>query len=140
MNRWPAIKSIKDLKVYELAYRLALDVLRLTKSYPKEETYSLVDQLRRSSRSVASNIREGYAKRRYEQVFIRHLTDALGSSEETRTWLEFSRDAGYISTEEYDRIDQSYDELSAMLYRLIDVWHRIDDPLMSDLRPQTSDL
>ncbi len=128
MAELQAIKTIRDLKVYQLAYQLALDVFELTKRYPKEELYSLVDQVRRSSRSVASNIREGYAKRRYEQVFIRHLNDALGSSEETRTWLEFSRDAGYITSDEYARLEQSYDEVSAMLYRLMENWRTFEDP------------
>ena len=139
MSRWPAIKTIRNLKVYEIAYRLAIEVFNVTKTFPKEETYSLVDQLRRSSRSVASNIREGYAKRRYEHVFVRHLNDALGSCEESRTWLEFGADAGYITKETCVRLDEQYDELSAMLYRLMDTWHGIEEPV-SDLRPQTSDL
>ena len=66
-----AIKSVKDLKVYQLAYKLAIEVFEITKIFPKEETYSLTDQSRRSSRSIAMNIREGFAKRKYEQVFIR---------------------------------------------------------------------
>ena len=77
------IKSVKDLKVYQIAYQLAMEIFEITKKFPKKETYSLTDQMRRSSRSVAINIREGFAKRKYEQVFIRHLNDSLGSSEET---------------------------------------------------------
>lgn len=68
------IQAIKDLKVYNLAYQLAVRVFDLSKRFPKEETYSLTDQVRRSSRSTAINIREGFAKKRYGQVFIRHLT------------------------------------------------------------------
>lgn len=78
------IKSIKDLRIYIESYRLAMEVFSFTKQFPKEELYSLTDQIRRSSRSVPMNIREGYAKKKYEQIFIRHLVDALGSSEETR--------------------------------------------------------
>jgi len=78
------IRSIKDLRVYKRAYELTMEIFAITKRFPKEETYSLTDQVRRSSRSVAINIREGFAKRKYEQVFKRHLNDALGSSEETR--------------------------------------------------------
>lgn len=85
-----ALRSIKDLKVYQLAYKLAMEIYSITKAFPAEEKYSLTDQIRRSSRSVAINIREGYAKRKYEQVFIRHLNDSLGSSEETRGWLDFA--------------------------------------------------
>lgn len=78
-----SIKSLKDLKVYQLAYELAMEIFEITKTFPPEEKYSLTDQIRRSSRSVPINIREGFAKRKYEQIFIRHLNDALGSSEET---------------------------------------------------------
>ena len=83
------IKSVKDLKVYQMAYQLAMEIFEITKKFPKEETCSLTDQMRRSSRSVVINIREGFAKRKYEQVFIRYLNDSLGSSEETRGWLDF---------------------------------------------------
>ena len=107
-----AIKSVKDLKVYQMAYKLAMDIFEITKKFPKEETYSLTDQIRRSSRSVAINIREGFAKRKYEQIFIRHLNDALGSSEETRGWLKFSLDSKYILKEEYEKLDRQYDEVN----------------------------
>jgi len=121
------IKSIKDLKVYNLAYKLAMEVFEMTKKFPKEETYSLTDQIRRSSRSVAINIREGYAKRKYGQVFIRHLIDSLGSSEETRGWLDFARDCKYIVESEYKKLDSRYDEVSAMLYRLAENWRDLSD-------------
>jgi len=120
------IKSIRDLKVYKLAYRLAMEVFEIAKGFPKEETYSLTDQIRRSSRSVASNIREGYAKRRYQHVFTKHLNDAFGSSEETRTWLEFSHDCGYLSGEQRVCLDRGYDEVSAMLYTLMEKWETFD--------------
>jgi len=116
------IKSCKDLKVYQMAYKLSMDIFDITKKFPKEETYSLTDQIRRSSRSVAMNIREGFAKRKYEQVFIRHLNDALGSSEETRGWLDFSLDSKYILENEHKRLDRQYDEVNAMLYSLMNSW------------------
>ena len=116
------IKSCKDLKVYQMAYKLSMDIFDITKKYPKEETYSLTDQIRRSSRSVAMNIREGFAKRKYEQVFIRHLNDALGSSEETRGCLDFSLDCKYISENEHKILDRQYDEVNAMLYSLMNSW------------------
>ncbi len=117
-----AIKNINSLKVYQSAYRLALEIYEITKGFPKEETYSLVDQIRRSSRSVAINIREGYAKRRYVSVFKRHLNDALGSSEETRGWLDFSFDCGYLLKEQRVTFDQEYDQINAMLYSLMKSW------------------
>ena len=95
------IRSVEDLDVYRRAYRAALEVFRLSRSFPKEERYSLTDQLVRSSRSVAANIREGFAKREYESVFSRHLVDALGSAEETQTWLDFAKDCGYLDTEKH---------------------------------------
>lgn len=116
------IKTIKDLRVYNLAYKLAMDIFILTKKFPREEMYSLTDQIRRSARSVAINIREGYAKRKYKQVFIRHLNDSLGSSEETRGWLDFSLDCGYVSQGEHKKLDEKYDEVSAMLYSLMNKW------------------
>ncbi len=121
------IKNIKDLEVYLSAHRLALTILELTKSFPKEESYSLTNQIRRSSRSVAVNIREGYAKKRYKQVFIRHLNDALGSSEETRGWLDFCLDCRYINEGNYDKLDKKYDEVNAMLYSLLKNWQDYSD-------------
>lgn len=99
----------------------------ITKKFPKEEIYSLTDQMRRSSRSVAINIREGFAKRKYEQVFIRHLNDSLGSSEETRGWLDFAKDCTYITKDEHMRLDNSYDQVNAMLYRLMSSWKSFSD-------------
>jgi len=121
------IKSIKDLKVYNLAYKLAMEVFEVTKKFPREERYSLTDQIRRSSRSAAINIREGYAKRKYEQVFIRHLNDSLGSCEETRGWLDFAKDCSYITESEHKKLDDRYDEVSAMLYRLANNWRNFPD-------------
>jgi four helix bundle protein len=116
------IKSCKDLKVYQMTYKLAIEIFEITKKFPKEETYSLTDQIRRSSRSVAINIREGFAKRKYEPVFIRHLNDALGSCEETRGWLDFAKSCKYIPEEEHKRLDGSYDEVGAMLFTLMKNW------------------
>ncbi len=120
------IKSIKDLKVYNLAFELAMEIFKLTLNFPKEERYSLTDQIRRSSRSVAINIREGFAKRRYENVFIRHLNDSLGSSEETRGGLDFAVRCRYINQETHQRLDKSYDEVNAMLYTLMNNWKTLN--------------
>jgi len=117
-----AIRNVKDLKVYQIAYSLAMDIFEIAKKFPRDELYSLTDQIRRSSRSVAINIKEGFAKRRYEQVFIRHLNDAFGSSEETRGWLDFALDCKYLSKEEHSKLDGKYDELNAMLYSLMNKW------------------
>ncbi len=83
--------------------------------------------MRRSSRSVAINIREGYAKRKYKQVFIRHLNDSLGSSEETRGWLDLAEDCMYLTKDEHKKLDDGYDEVNAMLYRLMKNWQNYSD-------------
>lgn len=83
--------------------------------------------MRRSSRSVAINIREGYAKRKYEQVFTRHLNDSLGSSEETSGWLDFAKDCKYITESEHKKLDDRYDEVNAMLYTLMNSWQNFSD-------------
>jgi four helix bundle protein len=78
--------------------------------------------VRRSSRSVPGNIREGFAKRRYRSVFARHVTDALGSAEETRTWLDFALECKHLSSQDHERISQKYDRICAMLFRLLGKW------------------
>lgn len=116
------IKCIRDLNVYNLSFELAMEIFGLTKKFPKEEQYSLTDQMRRSSRSVPANIREGFAKRKFEKIFIKHLVDAVGSSEETRTWLDFAKSCDYMKNEDHDRLNNSYDEVTAMLYSLLSKW------------------
>ena len=116
------IQNVCDLEVYNLSYSLALEIFSLSKKFPKEETYSLIDQIRRSSRSIPANISEGFAKRRYENVFKNHLISAIGSGEETKTWLCFAHDFSYLSKEETERIKGKYTELGAMLYRMIQTW------------------
>ena len=116
------IKSCKDLKVYNLAFELAMQVFEMTKAFPNEEKYSLTDQIRRSSRSAAINIREGFAKRRYENVFIRHLNDSIGSGEETRGWLDFAHACQYIQDDTHEELEQRYEELNKMLYSLMNNW------------------
>lgn len=116
------IKSINDLEIYKIAYDLALKIHEMTINFPKEEKYSLIDQIRRSSRSVAINIREGFAKRKYENIFIRQLVDALGSSEETRGWLNFSKDLEYIEDKVFIEMDNCYDLLNSKLHKTITTW------------------
>ena len=86
------IKSAKDLIVYQKAYALAMETFEASRRFPAEERYFLADQIRRSSRSVCTNIREAWAKRRYEAHFVSKLTDADGENGETETWLDFASD------------------------------------------------
>ena len=121
MERKP-IKTYQDLKVFKLAYSSAMDIFSLTKRFPREELYSLTDQIRRSSRSVSANIVEGWAKREYENVFKRQLVDAIGSCEETKLWLNFARDCGYSSQDESELSMRKWDEVGKMLHGLHDNW------------------
>jgi len=105
-----------------LSYKLAMDIFLLTKKFPKEEMYSLTNQIRNSSRSVAGNIVEGWAKRKYENVFKRHLVDSFGSCEETKLWLDFARDCKYMLTSEHEKFIQGYEELSKMIQSLTNKW------------------
>ncbi|HXZ44467.1 MAG TPA: four helix bundle protein [archaeon] len=91
------ISSAKELKAYQLAYELAMDVFVLGKGWPEGERYSLTDQIRRSSRSVCTNLREAWAMRKYEAHFVSKLTDADGENSETDTWLDFCSDCGYLN-------------------------------------------
>ncbi len=117
------IKTVKDLKVYNYSRETAMEIFRISRHFPAEEKYSLTDQVVRSSRSVSANIREGYAKRKYKNVFIQHLVHSLGSSEESREWLDYALDCDYIDTETHNRLDSKYDEISAMLHSLINKWN-----------------
>jgi len=90
------IESFKDLIVYQKAYMLAMEIFELSCGFPKEEKYSLTDQIRRSSRSVAANLAEAWAKRRYEKTFLSKLSDSFGEELETEVWLDYSKDCGYI--------------------------------------------
>jgi four helix bundle protein len=116
------IRTVHDLEVYNLSYLLAREIHHISKGFPRDETYSLTDQIRRSSRSVAANITEGFAKKYYPNVFKKHLYIAIGSSEETKTWLDFAKDFTYLNAEEYLKLSSKYTELGAMLYRLIQNW------------------
>jgi len=109
------INSAKELRVYQKAYALAMAIFLLSKRWPVEEKYSLTDQIRRASRSVCANLREAWAKRRYEAHFISKLTDADGENAETDTWLDFAKDCGYLSSEEHERLTADCREVGAML-------------------------
>ncbi len=119
-----AIKSYRDLEVYQLSFELAMDVFHLTKKFPKEELYSLTSQVVRSSRSVSSNIVEGWAKRVYENVFKQHIVDALGSLLETENWLLFARSCNYISIEENDSFLSRIEVIGKKLTKLHQNWKK----------------
>jgi four helix bundle protein len=109
------IQSAKDLTVYKLAYKLAMDIFELTKRFPPEEKFALIGQIRRSSRSVCLNLREAWAKRRYEAHFLSKLSDCDGENSETDSSLDFARDCEYISTDEHRALASKCAEIGRML-------------------------
>jgi four helix bundle protein len=110
----------KDLKVFQLSYQSAIDIYEGTKGFPKEEKYSLTDQIRRSSRGIAANIAEARKKRIYPRMFISKIIDASGEAGETEVWLEISKDAGYLTQEKYIELIARYDEVNRMLHGMIE--------------------
>src|SRR5512142_101477 len=109
------VQSAKELEVYTKAYDLAMRLFNLSKGFPVEERFALTSQIRRSSRSVCANLREAWAKRRYEAHFLSKLSDADGENGETDTWLDFSRDCGYLSINDHSRLTAECKEVGAML-------------------------
>lgn len=107
--------SAKDLEVYKKAYTLAMEIFMVSKSFPDEEKYSLISQIRRSSRSVCLNLREAWAKRRYEAHFISKLTDCDAENSETDSSLDFAYDCGFIHKEIYEKLKSQNNQVGKML-------------------------
>ena len=104
------IQNHRDLLVYQKSFEAAMQLFELTKNYPKEETYALTDQLRRSSRSVCANLAEAWRKRRYQNAFVSKVCDSEGEAAETQVWIEFSVGCGYMNKTEARPLDKVYDE------------------------------
>jgi four helix bundle protein len=115
IKRAKKISSVRDLEVYRLAFDAAMEIFEITKSFPKEEKYSLIDQIRRSSRSVCTNLAECWRKRRYKAVFMNKLSDAEQEAAETQTWLEFAWKCNYIDEVIFRKLDEKYEHIFAML-------------------------
>lgn len=109
------INSAKDLRVYKRAYALSMEIFTLTKTWPIEERYSLTDQIRRASRSVCANLREVWAKRRYEAHFVSKLTDADGESAETDSWIDVAFDCKYLSAEDHAKLIEKNRVVGSMI-------------------------
>jgi four helix bundle protein len=107
--------GFRDLRVYQLAFTLATEIFKESKHFPLEERYSLTDQVRRASRSVAANIGEGYRKKRYPKMFINKMADADGEATETQIWLDFAESCGYLSKERRSELQLGYEEVGRML-------------------------
>jgi four helix bundle protein len=114
------IQSYKELRVYQAAIDAAMRIFQLTKRFPIEERFSMVDQMRRSSRSVCSNIGEAWRKRRYPTHFKSKLSDSEGEAEETRVWIDLGLRCQYIAPREAEELDRMYDGILGQLVRMID--------------------
>ena len=113
------INSARELVVYKLAYKASMEIYQLTKSFPSEEKYDLVSQIRRSSRSVPANIIEAWRRRRYPKNFVFKLNDSETEADETLYWLDVSYDCNYIDKQTHDRLYDHYDHIISMLVKMI---------------------
>jgi four helix bundle protein len=113
------IQSHRELEVYQLAFEAAMRIFELTKGFPKEEQYSLTDQIRRASRAVCANLAEAWRKRRYEGAFVLRLNDAEAEAAETQTWLDFSVECKYLDANTARGIHQTYDNILGKLVNMI---------------------
>ena len=113
------IKSYKDLRVFQNAMDAAMRIFELTKDFPPEEKYSMVDQMRRASRSVCTNIGEAWRRRRYRAAFIAKLNDSESEACETQVWVEFARRCEYLNDEICEELDATYDEIMGQLVRMV---------------------
>ena len=120
MDKKKEITHFRDLDVYRKSFTTAMTLFEITKAFPSEELFSLVDQMRRSSRSVCSCIAEAYRKRQYQNYFVNKSSDADGENSETIVWLEFSLASGYISKEEFDETELEAEEVGKMLNTMIE--------------------
>ena len=109
------IRDHRELEVYKLAFKCAMEIFEISKSFPKEEKYSLTDQIRRSSRSDCANISEAFRKRRYPKSFIAKLVDSEGEGAETQTWLQFATECKYIAKNVANRLSEEYDNIIGKL-------------------------
>jgi four helix bundle protein len=120
MSQLPRVASFQDLVVYRKAREFSHEIFLLTRSFPKEETYSLIDQVRRSSRAIGANLAEAWAKRRYEKHFISKLTDADGEQQETQHWIGIALDCGYLDAVQAEQLVSKCKEIGRMLGGMIE--------------------
>jgi four helix bundle protein len=111
--------GFRNLKVYQMAFDLAMEIFYESKKFPAEEKYSLTDQIRRASRSVPGNIGEGYRKKRYPKMFVSKMADADGEATETQVWLDFARACGYLAGSRQLELRRGYEEVGRMLGGMI---------------------
>ncbi|MBC9797262.1 four helix bundle protein [Sinomicrobium weinanense] len=113
------IRTHKDLKVYQLSFEAGMEIFKISRSFPKEETYSLTDQIRRSFGSVSGNLAEAWRKRRYPKAFTAKLSDAEGEAAETQVWLDYALACDYIDDETHVALHKKYDHILGMIVKMI---------------------
>lgn len=129
-------RSFRDLIAYKMARELSQEIFQLTKSFPKEEAYSLTDQIRRSSRSTGAQIAEAWAKRQYEKHFVSKLTDADGEQQETQHWLETAADCGYLTPEQLRLSLQKCERIGSLIGGMINKSSSFCQPASNTLREE----
>ncbi len=129
--------SFKDLRVYQKARDISRAVFKLSKAFPKEEMYSLTDQIRRAARSVGAQIAEAWGKRRYEKHFVSKLTDADAEQLETQHWVGEALDCGYLPATEAAQLNSHLQELGRMLNSMMQKSDSFCGPLNSTLHEST---
>lgn len=112
--------SLRDLTVYKKAFGLAMEIFHICKSFPVEERFSLPDQVRRSSRSVCTNLGEGYRKRRYPAHFIAKISDTDSENNETQIWLEFALACGYVDGTAFEHLNSESEQVGRLLQHMLD--------------------
>lgn len=113
------INTHRELDVYKMAFQISMEIFEMSKSFPKEEKYSLTDQIRRSSRSVCANISEAFRKRRYPKSFVLKLSDSEAEAAETQCWLEFAYECKYVEKKEFEKLYEVYDNILGKLVRMM---------------------
>ena len=113
------IATHKDLRVFQAAFQVAMEIHNLSKQFPAEEKFSLTDQMRRSSRSVCANLAEAFRKRRYPKNFVSKLSDSEAEAAESQVWLDFAFECDYISKDVYDKLYNNYNNIIGMLVKMI---------------------
>lgn len=119
------IRTHRDLEIYQIGFDAAMRIFVTSKQFPHEERYSLTDQIRRSSRSVCSNLAEAWRKRRYQAAFVSKLSDSEGESAETQVWLEFAVKCGYMPRDQAAPLYKDYDRIIGSIVHMInhpDAW------------------
>ncbi|BCX05444.1 MAG: hypothetical protein KatS3mg053_3382 [Candidatus Roseilinea sp.] len=119
MTQATKIRTHRDLDVYQIAFDAAMQIFQLTKHFPKEETYALTDQIRRSARSVCANLAEAWRKRRYQNAFLLKLNDSESEAAETQVWLEFAVSCKYLEAAEARELYAAYDKIIGKLVNMI---------------------